>query len=74
MKMKAVGTPMWPVDENVTTDRYLIIQYKQALEQIVQISLETKGQISGAARAMATLAAEVLPSQTMHKLFERSET
>jgi hypothetical protein len=38
----------------------LLLQYEQALTNIMCICKETKGQISGTARLMATLAAKAL--------------
>jgi hypothetical protein len=41
-------------------DRQLLVQYEQALTRIVDMCKGTKGQISGTARLMATLAAKAL--------------
>jgi hypothetical protein len=41
-------------------DRQLLAQYEQALTRIVDMCKGTKGQVSGTARLMATLAARAL--------------
>jgi hypothetical protein len=65
---------MWPVDEDATTQRQLLVRYEHALCQIVRVARQTKGPISGTARVMATLAAEVLSSRAMLSWRDDRET
>jgi hypothetical protein len=51
-----IRNPTMPLMEH----NNLLVQYEQALTRIVDISKETKGQVSGSARLMATLAAKAL--------------
>jgi hypothetical protein len=53
----------WPMDEDAAVRRYLLVQYEHALHRIVRIGTETKGPISGAARAMGTVAADALSAR-----------
>jgi hypothetical protein len=47
-------------------NKHLLVQYEQTLTRIVDICKETKGQVSGSARLMATLAANALSFRDIH--------
>jgi hypothetical protein len=59
---------MPPTDQDTAVQRHLLVQYEQALTRIMHISKETKGQISGTARLMATLAAKALSFRDVYAL------
>jgi hypothetical protein len=61
---------MSPTEQDTAVQRHLLAQYEQALTGIMRISKGTKGQISGTARLMATLAAKALAFRDMHALPE----
>jgi hypothetical protein len=65
---------MWPMDEDATAQRQLLVRYEHALCQIIRIGRQTKGPISGTARVMATLAAEAVSSRAMLSWRADSET